>query len=94
MTTLLLVLLSVAALTLEAAPASAKPARTAQTDDRRDAAELESALLEVYARYQIPPGTTICGAMTYFAYYEDWRRFLSEVLEVYRQYHRDDLSGQ
>ncbi len=48
---------------------------------------LESAMAAVYARYGIPEGTTVYGAMSYFAYYEDWAQFRSDVIAVLR-YHQ------
>jgi hypothetical protein len=64
----------------------AKPAHIMRANHYRDHAELVAALQAIYARYRIPPGTTIYAAMPYFACYGDWQQFASEVLAAYRQY--------
>lgn len=81
MTALLLLSL---ALAVEAPPL--EPTRVTHPARYSEAAEMDAALLEIYARYRIPFGTTVYGAMSYFTCEADWRQFMEEVRAVYCRY--------
>jgi hypothetical protein len=81
---LLLLLLSLSALPVSAGQAKEATAETPRAD--RCAEELNALLGPIYSRHGIPIGTTVYDSMSYFAYYEDWDQFRSEVMAVYRRY--------